>query len=157
MECRVRVGGVAILCAGGLDVIRKEAWPFYRTISGVRLCWELEEPKGPEGRSADRRRCAAERQGAAVVGREVRPECGREKAARGRGYRGQVVPAGEVVEALEINGSGEALALAKAEALALVKAQRCVLRANEPLEMCHSPECTDMKRTTPSSAGVPRS
>ena len=25
---------------------RKEAWPFYRTISGVRLCWELEEPKG---------------------------------------------------------------------------------------------------------------
>ena len=33
----------------GLDVIRKEAWPFYRTISGVRLCWELEEPKGPKG------------------------------------------------------------------------------------------------------------
>ena len=32
----------------GLDVIRKEAWPFYRTISGVRLCWELEEPKGPK-------------------------------------------------------------------------------------------------------------
>jgi len=31
-----------------LDVIRKEAWPFYRTISGVRLCWELEEPKGPK-------------------------------------------------------------------------------------------------------------
>jgi len=23
----------AILCTGGLDVIRKEAWPFYRTIS----------------------------------------------------------------------------------------------------------------------------
>ena len=38
-------GSVAILCAGGLDAIRKEAWPFYRTISGVRLCWELEEPK----------------------------------------------------------------------------------------------------------------
>jgi hypothetical protein len=34
---------------GGLDVIRKEAWPFYRTSPGVRLCWELEEPKGPEG------------------------------------------------------------------------------------------------------------
>ena len=33
---------------GGLDVIRKEAWPFYRTSSGVRLCWELEEPKGPK-------------------------------------------------------------------------------------------------------------
>ena len=37
---------------GGADVIRKEAWPFYRTISGVRLCWELEEPKGPKGPSA---------------------------------------------------------------------------------------------------------
>jgi len=37
----------AILCTGGPDVIRKEAWPFYKTISGVRLCWELEEPKGP--------------------------------------------------------------------------------------------------------------
>ena len=22
---------------------------FYRTISGVRLCWELEEPEGPKG------------------------------------------------------------------------------------------------------------
>jgi len=28
----------------------KEAWPFYRTSSGVRLCWELEEPKGPKGK-----------------------------------------------------------------------------------------------------------
>ena len=34
---------------GGLDVIRKEAWSFYRTISDVRLCWELEESKGPKG------------------------------------------------------------------------------------------------------------
>jgi len=25
----------------------EEAWPFYRTISGVRLYWVLEEPKGP--------------------------------------------------------------------------------------------------------------
>ena len=33
---------------GGPDVIRKEAWP-YRTISGVRLCWELEESKEPKG------------------------------------------------------------------------------------------------------------
>jgi hypothetical protein len=41
----------AILCTEGLDVIRKEAWSFYRTISGVRLCWELEEPKGPKGRA----------------------------------------------------------------------------------------------------------
>ena len=32
---------------GGPDVIRKEACPFYKTISGVRLCWELEEPKRP--------------------------------------------------------------------------------------------------------------
>ena len=31
---------------------RKEAWPFCRTISGVRLCWELEEPKGPKGTTA---------------------------------------------------------------------------------------------------------
>ena len=30
-------------------MIRQEAWPFYRTISGVRLCWELEEPEGPKG------------------------------------------------------------------------------------------------------------
>ena len=29
-------------------VIRKEAWSFYRTSSSVRLCWELEEPKGPK-------------------------------------------------------------------------------------------------------------
>ena len=27
---------------------RKEAWPFYRTISDVRLCRELEKPKGPK-------------------------------------------------------------------------------------------------------------
>ena len=38
----------SILCTGGPDVIRKEAWSFYRTISGVRLCWELEEPQGPK-------------------------------------------------------------------------------------------------------------
>ena len=42
-------GLYAILCTGGLDVIRKEAWSFYRTSSGVRLCWELEEPEGPKG------------------------------------------------------------------------------------------------------------
>ena len=24
-------------------MIRKEAWSFYKTISGVRLCWELEK------------------------------------------------------------------------------------------------------------------
>ena len=37
-----------ILCTGAPDVIRKEAWSFYMTIFGVRLCWELEEPKGPK-------------------------------------------------------------------------------------------------------------
>ena len=53
---RVSVGAYMLLrnialssTPGGLDVIRKEAWTFYRTISGVRLCWELEEPKGPTG------------------------------------------------------------------------------------------------------------
>jgi len=30
-------GSAAIHCIGVLDVIRKEAWPFYRTSSGVRL------------------------------------------------------------------------------------------------------------------------
>ena len=39
----------AVLCTGGLDMIRKEAWPFYITSSGVRLRWELEEPTGPKG------------------------------------------------------------------------------------------------------------
>ena len=28
---------------------RKEAWPFYIISSGIRLCWALEEPKGPKG------------------------------------------------------------------------------------------------------------
>jgi len=46
-EDTLLAGSAAILCTGGLDVIRKEAWPFYTTISGVRLYWELEEPKGP--------------------------------------------------------------------------------------------------------------
>ena len=30
-------------------MIRKEAWSFYRTSSGVRLSWELEEPKDLKG------------------------------------------------------------------------------------------------------------
>ena len=30
---------------GGLDVIRKEAWPLYGTSSGVRLCWVSENLK----------------------------------------------------------------------------------------------------------------
>jgi len=44
---------------GGLNVIRKEAWLFCRTSSGVRLCWELEEPKGPKGPKAARREPSA--------------------------------------------------------------------------------------------------
>ena len=36
---------------GFLDVIQKEAWPFYRSSSGVRLCWELEKPQEPKGGS----------------------------------------------------------------------------------------------------------
>ena len=42
-----------LLCTGGLDVIRKEAWRFYRTSSGVRPCWELEQPKGPKGQEGN--------------------------------------------------------------------------------------------------------
>jgi len=41
-EDTLSAGSAAILCTGGLDVIRKEAWSFYRTISGVR-------PLGPLG------------------------------------------------------------------------------------------------------------
>ena len=41
---RAHVSKDGVLCTEGLDVIRKEAWSFYRSISGVRLCWELEEP-----------------------------------------------------------------------------------------------------------------
>ena len=33
---------------GGWNVIRKKAWLFCRTSSGVRLFWELEEPQGPK-------------------------------------------------------------------------------------------------------------
>ena len=36
-------------CTWGPDVTRKEAWPFYRTIFGVCLYWEFEEPQGPKG------------------------------------------------------------------------------------------------------------
>ena len=65
-------GSAAILCAGGLDVIRKEAWPFYRTSSGDSLCWELEEPKGPtESRKAVRTLVDHERRDAFVSGTGV--------------------------------------------------------------------------------------
>ena len=39
-----------VVRTGGADVVRKEAWLFYGTSSGVRLCWELEEPKVPKRR-----------------------------------------------------------------------------------------------------------
>ena len=32
-----------------MEVLGGEVVSFYRTSSGVRLCWELEEPKGPKG------------------------------------------------------------------------------------------------------------
>ena len=48
---RCSVGRVSCRSSDLPGVIRQEAWPFYRTISGVRLCWELEEPKGPKGQS----------------------------------------------------------------------------------------------------------
>ena len=35
-------------------MIRKDAWPFYKTTSDVRLCWEIEEVRGPKGRNAHR-------------------------------------------------------------------------------------------------------
>ena len=47
----VILGTLKVHQGGGLDVIRKEAWSFYRTISSFRLCRELEKPKGPKGRS----------------------------------------------------------------------------------------------------------
>jgi hypothetical protein len=47
-----QVGSIQTLkdLKGGLNVIRKKAWLLCRTSSGVRLCCELEEPKGPKGR-----------------------------------------------------------------------------------------------------------
>ena len=39
---RIRVVPEIIVVCRPRDVIRKEAWRFYRTISGVRLCWALE-------------------------------------------------------------------------------------------------------------------
>ena len=48
-EDTLLAGSAAVICTRGLDVIRKEAWSVYKTISGVRLFWELEEPKGPKG------------------------------------------------------------------------------------------------------------
>ena len=50
------------LCRGWPDGIRKEAWSFCRTISGVRLCWELEEPQGPQARGQALLACVRERE-----------------------------------------------------------------------------------------------
>ena len=44
LEDSLLAGSAAILCTGGLNMIRKEAWSFYRTIFGFSLCWELKEP-----------------------------------------------------------------------------------------------------------------
>jgi hypothetical protein len=58
----------SILCTGGADVIRKEAWSFYRTIFGVRLCWEFEEPKKSEGGTAsERHRLGSQYRGTSLI------------------------------------------------------------------------------------------
>ena len=42
--------GAAILCTGGPECDPKGSMAYFcRTSSGVRLCWELEEPKGSKG------------------------------------------------------------------------------------------------------------
>ena len=51
-------------------MIRKEAWPFYITSSGLRLCWELEEPKGPKGAQGE---AASVRALSGWVGRKLAP------------------------------------------------------------------------------------
>jgi hypothetical protein len=38
----------AAVCAGWLDVIRRDARPIYKASSIAHLCWEFQEPKGPE-------------------------------------------------------------------------------------------------------------
>ena len=55
-ECTQRRRGVrtrrlSIPFRGAMNVIREESWLFCTTSSGVRLCWELEEPQGPNGES----------------------------------------------------------------------------------------------------------
>ena len=49
LRINLLAGSAEILCTGRLDVIRKEAWPFFRAISGVRLYRVLEESKAPKG------------------------------------------------------------------------------------------------------------
>ena len=56
-EDTLLAGSAAILCTGGLDVIRKEPWSFDRTICGVRLCWGLKESEGPKGPGVDLKAC----------------------------------------------------------------------------------------------------
>jgi len=48
---RARLG---IVKSAALNVIRKEAWLFCRTIFGVRLCWELENLEDLKDGSVDR-------------------------------------------------------------------------------------------------------
>ena len=60
-------GSAAILCTGGANVIRKEAWSFIRTSFGVRLCWELEEPEGPKNRGLSRELNATRKRRATLV------------------------------------------------------------------------------------------
>ena len=69
--------------SGGPDVVRNEAWSFYGTIFGVRLCWELEGPKGPKGsgRRAQGSGLRAQGSGRRVQGPGIR--------AQGAGLRAQ--------------------------------------------------------------------
>jgi hypothetical protein len=50
-ERQIRLSRISPSAAppGCLNEIRKQAWILCRTSAGVRLCWELEEPKGPKG------------------------------------------------------------------------------------------------------------
>ena len=61
-KCRTRSDAgdephVGLYSTGGPDVIRKEAWPLDRTISAVRLWWELEEPEGVPHVSSSAQAC----------------------------------------------------------------------------------------------------
>ena len=51
----MRKAGRRSSAPGSLNVTRKEAWLFCRTSFGVRLCWELEEPKGPKPKGSIRK------------------------------------------------------------------------------------------------------
>ena len=73
---------------GGLDVIRKEAWPFCRTTSGVRLCWQLKGHKGLTGLNRAREVGALARLTTSQMNRTVTAE-----PLRGRQSLTKIAPA----------------------------------------------------------------